>query len=76
MYKENIDKNELIERFNEFMETYKMNYLIPNEFLDVKPQTQSFSLNETNKLQQDILSFLDENKINNCKINLCNKKNK
>ena len=76
MYKENINKNELIERFNEFMETYKMNYLIPNEFLDVKPQTQSFSLNETNKLQQDILSFLDENKINNCKINLCNKKNK
>lgn len=71
----NIDKDELVERFNEFIQTYKVHFLMQNETSELKQNHPLFCLNDIDKLQQEILVYIDATKNNNnCKLNLCNKK--
>lgn len=69
-----INKQELIERFNEFIQTYKVHYLMGGETSDLKQNHPLFCLNDTIKLENDIINCINNSKNNNCKINLCNKK--
>jgi hypothetical protein len=70
----NINKDELVERFNEFIQTYKVHYLMSGETSELKQNHPLFCLNDIDKLQQEIVNYIDGTKNNNCKINLCNKK--
>ncbi len=72
----NFDKDELIERFNEFMQTYKVHYLMTGETSELKQNHPLFCLNEIIKLEEDIKNCIDESKDHKCKLNLCNKKSK
>lgn len=72
---DNIDKNELIERFNKFIQTYKIHYLMGDETSDLKQNHPLFCLNDIIKLENDIINYIDgTKKYNKCKMNLCNKK--
>lgn len=69
-----INKQELIERFNEFIQSYKVHYLMSGETSDLKQNHPLFCLNDIVKLENDIINYIDGSKPHKCKINLCNKK--
>ena len=73
--KKEINKEELLERFNEFVQTYKIHYLMAGETSELKQNHPLFCLIDTIKLQEDIISCISE-KTHSCKMNLCNKKSK
>ena len=46
----NIDKDELVERFNEFVQNYKVHFLMQNETSELKQNHPLFCLNDIDKL--------------------------